>query len=141
MLYLAAAAKVETEESVEIINGVRQMYALPTGAGERISDVLTATVISSKAKLTDLYQALQVAGPAANAAGTGIESAAALVASLAEHGILGQDAGNIIGSALNSLHSPDALRALGLKTRDAQGRPLPISALLNSINGAFSSVI
>uniref|UniRef100_UPI000362DA69 phage tail tape measure protein n=1 Tax=Yersinia enterocolitica TaxID=630 RepID=UPI000362DA69 len=80
--------------------------------------------------------------PIAEAAGASIEDTTALLGVLADNGIKGSMAGTSTSSVFSRLQAPigkapEALRELGITTRDGKGNMLPVEKILKDIDRSF----
>ncbi|EPF0603776.1 phage tail tape measure protein, partial [Yersinia enterocolitica] len=80
--------------------------------------------------------------PIAEAAGASIEDTTALLGVLADNGIKGSMAGTSTSAVFSRLQAPvgkapEALRELGITTRDGKGNMLPVEKILKDINRSF----
>jgi TP901 family phage tail tape measure protein len=140
-LQLAAAAQVSGAEAAEIQANSLQAFGLAADQAGRVSDVLANTANAASGEIIDVAYAMKQAATVANQYGLSIEDTATALGLLANAGIKGSDAGTLLKSALAALASPskpaaDAIRDLGLKVFDAQGRFVGLRSVMDQLHGA-----
>lgn len=139
---LSLAADVDIAEAADIITNMQSAFNLPTTEIERVADVMTKGFTSSNTGLVELGEAMKYVAPIAEAAGASIEDTTAMLGVLADNGIKGSMAGTGASAIFNRLQAPmgkavDAIKELGVKTRDSQGNMLPVEGILKSIHRSF----
>jgi TP901 family phage tail tape measure protein len=115
VLELAGANAIELAEAADIVTNTMNMFGLSVDKLNRVNDVLSKTTASSATNITDLYEALKYAAPTANLFGINIEEVNAALATLANIGVKGSQAGTTLRSILNSLVNPSAEAAAEMK--------------------------
>ncbi|MGU3447582.1 phage tail tape measure protein [Enterobacteriaceae bacterium C34A] len=140
---LSLAADVDIAEAADIITNMQSAFNLPTAEIQRVADVMTKGFTSSNTGLVELGEAMKYVAPLAEAAGASIEDTTAMLGIMADSGIKGSMAGTGASAIFNRLQAPmgkavDAIKELGVKTRDSKGNMLPVGDILKSINHSFA---
>lgn len=131
-LDLAAASGMDLARSADLASNVLGQFALDADETQRVADVLAEASRNANTSVEQLGQALQMAGPVANAAGLDIEETAAAIAAMGDSGIQASQAGTSLRMAMTQLlnasgPAADTLEELGINAAQADGtlRPLP----------------
>lgn len=142
---LATVAQVDLGTATDIATDSLGAFGLMTKDTEkltanfnRIQDVMAKTTATSNTNLTDLFEAVQKGAPAFTAAGQSLESFNALAGIMANSGLKGSESGTQLRNIMLRLAKPtkesqDALDALGVTTRDAQGNFLDVVDVLSQM--------
>ncbi|CFQ36784.1 phage tail tape measure protein [Yersinia bercovieri] len=139
---LSLASGVDIAEAADIVTNMQSAFNLPLDQIKRVSDVMAKGFTSSNTNLLELGEAMKYVAPIAEAAGASIEDTTALLGVLADNGIKGSMAGTSTSAVFSRLQAPvgkapEALRELGIKTRDGKGNMLPVEKILKDINQSF----
>lgn len=139
---LSLASGMDIAEAADIVTNMQSAFNIPLDQIQRVADVMTTGFTSSNTSLYDLGEAMKYVAPIAEAAGASIEDTTAMLGVLADNGIKGSMAGTSTSAVFNRLQAPvgqavDALKELGVKTRDKKGDALPIFGVLQAINASF----
>ena len=107
----------------------------------RVNDVLAKTSTTANTSIEQMFEAITEGGPVAVSAGASIEQFAALTGKLADAGIKGGRAGTTLKNVFIRLAAPldkgaNALKRLGVTTKDAQGNLRDVTRILDDINAA-----
>lgn len=142
-LDLARATGTELGEAADIAANSMRIFGIEAERMSDVADVLTATANGSAQTLTDLFEALKMAGPQAKAAGENITDTSAAIGILANVGIKG----SLAGTALRKSYSQFAktkvqekLKAIGIATVDANGNLRKMADIMADIGMAMSSM-
>jgi TP901 family phage tail tape measure protein len=114
-------------------------WGLSSKQAGHVSDVLAQAANLSAADMTGMGQAFQSTGQLATTASASIEEVSAAIEVLANKGLPPAMAGTGLRQAISFLAAPHTEKAistiqeLGIVTRDATGKMLPIHALLENI--------
>lgn len=139
---LSLASKVDIAEAADVVTNMQTAFKIPLSEIQRVSDVMTKGFTSSNTNLLELGEAMKYVAPMAQAAGASIEDTTAMLGVMADNGIKGSMAGTG-GSAIFSRlqaptgQAPQALKELGIQTRDSKGNMLPVIGILKSIDQSF----
>ncbi|HDW7094450.1 TPA: phage tail tape measure protein [Yersinia enterocolitica] len=139
---LSLASGVDIAEAADIVTNMQSAFNLPLDQIKRVSDVMAKGFTSSNTNLLELGEAMKYVAPIAEAAGASIEDTTALLGVLADNGIKGSMAGTSTSAVFSRLQAPvgkapEALRELGITTRDNKGNMLPVEKILKDIDRSF----
>ena len=123
ILDLAAATQSELKFATETLTSTIAQFGLSITDTERVSDVLTATITSTKATIEKMSIALAYVGPIAHGTGLSLEETSAALGMLYNAGLPASMAGTALRGALLRLMNPtaaarDTLKSLGLTIQD-----------------------
>ena len=124
VMALARATDTELAPAADIAANTLRIFGKRASEMTNVADVLTATANGSAQTLTDLFEALKVAGPQAAAANEDLTDVCASLGVLANMGIKGSLAGTALRKAYTQFASPKIaalLRSYGVRTADANG--------------------
>ncbi|MDO4528188.1 MAG: phage tail tape measure protein, partial [bacterium] len=136
VLNLARATGTELAEAADFAANSMRIFGIESTKMAHVADVLTVTANSSAQTLTDLFEALKIAGPQANAAGEGIEATSAALGVLANMGIKGSLAGTALRKSYSQFAKMDVQNTLsqwGVSTVDATGNLRKLSEVMVEI--------
>jgi len=142
VLQMSAAAQIGNAQAAEITANALNMFHLAGKDAAMVADLLAAGANASSAGVTDMADALQMAGAVAAMAGVNIQDTTTAIALMANQGIKGSDAGTSFKQMLLSLQAPSstakkAMNALGISVYDAAGNMLPMPGLIQEFEGAL----
>ena len=123
-LDLARATGTELGEAADIAANSMRIFGIEAGKMSSVADVLTATANGSAQTLTDLFEALKMAGPQAKAAGENITDTAGAIGILANLGIKGSLAGTALRKSFSQFAKTgvqEKLKEVGIATVDSSG--------------------
>jgi len=123
ILDLAAATQSELKFATETLTSTIAQFGLSITDTERVSDVLTGTITSTKATIEKMSIALAYVGPIAHGTGLSLEETAAALGMLYNAGLPASMAGTALRGALLRLMNPtaaakDTIKSLGLTLSD-----------------------
>jgi TP901 family phage tail tape measure protein len=143
VLELAKAGRVEIGTAADISSDVGSAFGIEkTAAGMgRLSDVFVGVTTRANTNVEMLGETMKYAAPFAKAFGASLEVTSAMAGVMADNGVKGSQAGTALSATFARLASPpkeaaDALKQLGVRTRDASGNMLPIVDILGQIKKA-----
>ena len=141
VLNLAQAAGADLAQTADIASNILSGFSLEAKDMGNLGDVLAATFTTSNTTLQMLGDTLKYAAPVASAAGSAIEEVAAMAGLLGNVGIQGSMAGTVLRAAFLRLSAPpkmaaDAMEALGLSVKDAEGNLRGMPDILREIGQA-----
>ncbi|MCW5830141.1 MAG: phage tail tape measure protein [Deltaproteobacteria bacterium] len=142
-LLLAEAGNLRLGEAAAAVSGVLNSFRLDVSKTAHVVDVMAASGNISAFKIGELGPAIGAAGAAAYSANQSLEETIAVMASLRNAGVSAMESGTAVRSALNALMSPSdearkLIAMLGIQTRDASGKMLPMTQVFENISGALS---
>lgn len=140
-LQLAAAAQISATEAATVQSQMLQAFGKDASYASNAADILANAANESSAEIMDVAQGMQQAGAVAHLFKIPMEDASAALAMLANAGIKGSDAGTLIKSALLKVANPSeqasgAMRELGLKVYDAQGKFIGLEKMFGQLQAA-----
>jgi len=123
ILDLAAATQSELKFATETLTSTIAQFGLSITDTERVSDVLTGTITSTKATIEKMSIALAYVGPIAHGTGLSLEETSAALGMLYNAGLPASMAGTALRGALLRLMNPtaaarDTLKSMGLTLQD-----------------------
>lgn len=124
-LALAAAGELEMGEAANIAVKAMGAFALRGKQASQVSNALAGAANASSADVRDISIALSQAGLAAKAAGLSVQETTGALASFAQQGMVGSDAGTSLKTFLLNLvpateRAATAFKRLGLKTKEGR---------------------
>ena len=142
-LDLARATGTDLGEAADIAANSMRIFGIEAERMSDVADVLTATANGSAQTLTDLFEALKMAGPQAKAAGENITDTSAAIGILANVGIKGSLAGTALRKSYSQFAKTkvqDKLKAIGITTVDTNGNLRKMADIMADIGMAMSSM-
>lgn len=141
VLQLAAAAQIDMAQAADIASNVLSGYGLKVEELQRVNDVLAKTFTSSNTDLTQLADAMKMAGPVASAAGLRFEETSAALGLMGNAGIQATMAGTALRGSISKLLAPSAeasgiLSSLGITVLNAQGDMLPLVEIIRQLEAS-----
>lgn len=131
-LTLAAAGGTDLATAATIASNALNTFGLTGKDTASVAAALAGGANASTASIESLGEALGQVGPGATNAGLSLQDTVGVLAAFDSAGIKGSDAGTSLKTMLSRLvpttnSARDAMRNLGLKFTDAQGKFLPIT--------------
>jgi TP901 family phage tail tape measure protein len=135
---LAAAGQIELPEAAAIASAAMNQFKLGAEDMTDVANIMAGAANASATGVSEIGMALSFVGPTAQAAGVGLEDAAAMISLFANNGIDGARAGTALRALILNLSNPtkqaaEAMKELGLMTAEGQ------SAFYNA-DGTFKSM-
>lgn len=112
VMQLAQANAIGLAEAADIVTNSLNMFGLSVDQTNRVNDVLSSTAANAATNITDLYEALVNAAPAANVLGFQIEEVSAAIGALAQKGVKGADAGTQLRMSLTKMADPKIVKKM-----------------------------
>lgn len=106
VMQLAQANAIGLAEAADIVTNTLNMFGLSVKETARVNDVLSSTASNAATNITDLYEALVNAAPAAKVLGFDVEEVSAAIGALAQKGVKGADAGTQLRMSLTKMADP-----------------------------------
>lgn len=137
-LQLSAAGAIAVADAATYTADALNAFHLAGDQASRVANVLSNAASSSSGEVGDFGIALQQVALVAHGAGFSLEDTTAALAELAHAGLKGSDAGTSLKTAILSLQAPigtgaDAIKAIGLRTRDTAGNMLPLHTIIENL--------
>lgn len=141
VLDLAAGTQSDLAFATETVTGALSSLGLGFDSSQRVADVFSKTIASSKATLDKLNQSYQLAGASLQSFGVEIEDANAALAVLYNRNIDGSRAGNILRNALNRTakitpQGTEVLEKYGISLQDLNVEARGLVPVLETLNDA-----
>ena len=143
VLNLSRATGTELSESADIAANSMRIFGLEASKMSKVSDILTATANGSAQTLTDLFEALKMAGPQAAAAGETIDELCAALGVMANMGVKGSLAGTALRKAyvqFADMKVQKMLREVGVEATDANGNLRRMAEVMRDIAAATAKM-
>lgn len=143
MRLVRAATGTELGEAANIAANAMRIFGIEASKMSSVADVLTATANGSAQTLTDLFEALKMAGPQANAAGKSITETAAACGILANLGIKGSLAGTALRKSFSQFTNTKIqamLKAVGVETVTVNGDLRKMADIMADIGRVMNSL-
>ena len=106
VMQLAQANAIGLSEAANIVTNTLNMFGLSVENTTRVNDVLSSTAGNAATNISELYEALVNAAPAAKTLGFTIEEVSAAIGALAQKGVKGADAGTQLRMSLTKMADP-----------------------------------
>lgn len=106
VMQLAQANAIGLAEAADIVTNTLNMFGLSVENTSRVNDVLSSTAGNAATNITELYEALVNAAPAARVLNFDIEEVSAAIGALAQAGVKGSDAGTQLRMSLTKMADP-----------------------------------
>ena len=142
-LDLARATGTDLGEAANIAANSMRIFGIEASKMSDVADILTATANGSAQTLTDLFEALKMAGPQAKAAGENITDTSAAIGVLANLGIKGSLAGTALRKSFSQFAKTkvqDKLKAVGISTVDANGNLRKMAEIIADIGRVMATM-
>ena len=143
VLNLSRATGVELSDAAEIASNNMRVFGINTANMANVADILTTTANGSAQTLSDLGEALKMAGPQAAAAGDSFVNVSGALGILANMGIRGSMAGTALRKAYSQFAKTkvqDKLKAIGIATTDANGNLRSMPEIMADIAKAMAKM-
>lgn len=119
-----------------------EVEKLTAEEAKRYADVLANSSSLGNTNIAEIGEAMKIAAPIAGSQGITIEQLGGYLASMANKGLKGSNAGQAIVGGLNRLalnpkETSDALRTLGVATKTQTGQMRELPDIMKEINKAF----
>ena len=124
VMALSRATSIDLAEAASIAANQLRVFGMSAADTEKVADILAATANGSAQTLTDLGEALKVAGPLAKITGQDLRQVAGALGVLANMGIRGAMAGTAIARSYKQMADPAVqlrMRQLGVEVLDING--------------------
>jgi TP901 family phage tail tape measure protein len=145
MLNLALANNADLARTADISSNILSGFGLDPSEMQRVSDVLTATTTRANVDLSMLGESMKFVAPQARAMNMSLEQSAAMAGLLGNVGIQASQAGTTLRAMVTRLAAPvgaaaDAMDALGVNAKDAQGNLRDVPQILSDVARATDSM-
>ena len=139
LLSMAAAEGMDLATAADIAASTLRGFNLEADQSGRVADVLAQMSAASNSSIAGLGESMKYVAPVASGLGVSVEETAAMLGVMANAGIKGSQAGTALRAAFTRLAKEPkavekALSALGIATRDAQGRMRKMPGLMQELS-------
>ncbi|WP_067754886.1 phage tail tape measure protein [Orrella dioscoreae] len=139
LLSLAKAGGTELARTADISSNILTGFGLQADQMGRISDVMVAVFTRSNTTMDGLGDTMKYVAPVAAGLGQDLETVSAMAGKLGDAGIQGSMGGTALRAVISRLAAPpkmaaDALRKLGIRTKDAKGQLRDLPAILEELD-------
>ena len=144
-LLLASAGGLELGDAATYMVNSLSLFGLKSKDAARVSTALAGGANASTASVESLGLALSQVGPGAKNAGLSLEETVGVLSAFDKAGVKGSDAGTSLKTMLTRLvpttkAAKDAMKEMGLKFTDAQGRFKPITEIAETLRQKFKGL-
>ncbi len=143
MMNLSRATGTDLAESSQIAANNLRVFKMEAAQMPNVADMLTATANGSAQTLTDLGEALKMAGPKAAEAGQSLKETCIQLGILANMGIRGSMAGTALSRSFQQMASADVqkvLKSYGIEATTATGALRPMRDVLTDLAKATANL-
>lgn len=112
VMQLAQANAIGLAEAADIVTNTLNMFGLSVENTTRVNDVLSSTAGNAATNITELYEAMVNAAPAARVLNFDIEEVSAAIGALAQAGVKGSDAGTQLRMSLTKMADPKIIKKM-----------------------------
>ena len=138
---LAAASQQDLATTADQVTNIMKGFGIATEDTTSVTDMLTAAFTGSNTNLTQLAEAMKLAGPVAAGFGISFAETAAVLGSMANAGFQASLGGTAFRGALVRLATPtkenaELLRQLGVNVLKADGTMIPFADTIDQLKDA-----
>ena len=138
VLNLAAAANMDLAEASDIVTDYITAFGLKASDAAHFSDAMATAMSTSNTTVEQLGEAYKNVAATCGSMGIAMEDATAVLATMANAGVKGGEAGTALNSILtrlatNTSKCGDMLKKYGVDVYDAEGNMKSISSILNGV--------
>lgn len=140
-LQLATAAQISAADAALYQSSAINTFQLQASDATRVADDLASAANASSIEIPDLALAMQQGGSVAHGFGMSLEDTIATLATFAQLGVRGSDAGTLLKTSLLSTLDPTekqttAMDELNLRLTDANGNFVGYREMMNQLSDA-----
>ncbi len=145
VLNLAAAGGMDLAYASDLLTDSMAVLGLGIEDMDNFSDQLAMAASKSNTSVSQLGEAVLVAGGQAKLCGMSVEEMNTALGILADKGIKGSEGGTALRNVLKNLYTPTndsakAMNSLGVETADAEGNLRSVQDVLQDLNSALSEL-
>ena len=143
IMNLSQATGTDLSVAAEIAANNLRVFGLGAQDIGKVADYLAATANGSSQNLTDLGEALKLAGPAAMSAGQTVRQTSAALGVLANMGIRGSVAGSALARSYRQIADPkvrEYLTGLGVTVTDSNGNLRNMAVVFAEVGKAIAGL-
>lgn len=145
VLNLAAAANMDLAQASDIVTDYLTAFGLKASDTSHFVDVMAYAMAHSNTDVIQLGEAYKACAATATSLGYSVEETTAVLATMANAGVKGGEAGTALNAiftrlATNTKECGDALAAYGVNVYDAQGNMNSLSSILTGMAGIWDGL-
>lgn len=145
VLNLAAAANMDLAQASDIVTDYLTAFGLKASDTTHFVDVMAYAMAHSNTDVIQLGEAYKACASTATSLGYSVEETTAVLATMANAGVKGGEAGTALNAiftrlATNTKKCGDELAAYGVNIYDAQGNMQSLSSILTGIAGVWGDL-
>ena len=145
VLNLAAAANMDLAQASDIVTDYLTAFGLKASDTTHIVDVMAYAMAHSNTDVIQLGEAYKACASTATSLGYSVEETTAVLATMANAGVKGGEAGTALNAiftrlATNTKNCGDKLANYGVNIYDAQGSMQSLTSILTGISGVWGDL-
>lgn len=145
VLNLAAAANMDLAQASDIVTDYLTAFGLKASDTTHFVDIMAYAMAHSNTDVIQLGEAYKACASTATSLGYSVEETTAVLATMANAGVKGGEAGTALNAiftrlATNTKKCGDALAAYGVNIYDAQGNMNSLSSILTGMTGIWGDL-
>lgn len=145
VLNLAAAANMDLAQASDIVTDYLTAFGLKASDTSHFVDVMAYAMAHSNTNVIQLGEAYKACAATATSLGYSVEETTAVLATMANAGVKGGEAGTALNAiftrlATNTKECGDKLAAYGVNIYDAQGNMQSLSSILTGMAGIWGDL-
>lgn len=145
VLNLAAAANMDLAQASDIVTDYLTAFGLKASDTTHFVDVMAYAMAHSNTNVIQLGEAYKACAATATSLGYSVEETTAVLATMANAGVKGGEAGTALNAiftrlATNTKECGDKLAAYGVNIYDAQGNMQSLSSILTGMAGIWGDL-
>lgn len=138
ILNLAAAGQLDLATTADIASNILSGFGLKASQTGHVADVLAKASTSTNVSIGELGETMKYVAPVASSLGASLEEVTALTGELGNVGIKATQAGTALRAMYARMAAPptqalQTIKALGLKTKDANGNFIGMVNILKQL--------
>jgi len=145
VLNLAAAANMDLAEASDIVTDYITAFGLKAEDAAHFSDAMATAMSTSNTTVELLGESYKNCAATCGSMGISMEDATAVLATMANAGVKGGEAGTALNTILtrvatNTKHAADKLEGYGVAVYDAEGNMNSLSSILNGLGEIWADL-
>ena len=145
VLQLAAAANMDLAEASDIVTDYITAFGLKASDAAHFSDVMATAMSTSNTNVELLGESYKNCAATCGSMGIAMEDATAVLATMANAGVKGGEAGTALNAILtrlatNTKGAADALSDYGVEVYDSEGNMNSLSSILNGLGEVWGEL-
>jgi len=145
VVQMAAAGNLDNASAAMIAANALNAWKMQGTEAIKVADLLAAAANASSAEVVDMADSLQMSSAVLASAGIPIDATIAMLAELANKGIMGSDAGTSLKQMFLSLQAPsekakDLMKQYGISVYDANGNMMAARDIIAQFQEGLSGL-